>query len=224
MRRLMLSVVLVSALGAPALASEVVTVLSAPVLPQVLVLYAAEGAAFPATQVEAEALVDDAALAFQDLLSACAALEPLYEIIDEPTSPAEIAHNYGEIARCAYEQYTSKPYWVPALVDQVDICARTLGDEWRLLGEDDVEAFTEADLSFVMDTLASVGGTSSFGDFYFGLRVWVRAADGSLAQADLTPGLEGPRVTALPVSPADGAWTHHLESGLSLRCVSNPSE
>ena len=221
MRRFMLTSAFL-AFASPAFASETVTVLSAPVLPQVLILYTGEGVAYPTSQADAEALADASALAFQDLLSACAALEPLYDLIEEPSSAADFAHNYGEIARCAYEQYTSKPYWIPALVDEVDICGRTLGPEWQLLSEADVEAFTEPELEIIRDTLASVDGTSDFGDFYFGLRVWVRDVDGQLAQADLTPGLEGPRVTPLPVSPESPSWYAHLESGLSLRCVSTP--
>lgn len=219
MRRFILTSALVVC-ASPALATEVTTVLSAPILPQVLVLYEAEGAAFPATAAAAEALVDAAALAFDDLRAACAAHDDLYDLIAAPETAEELAHNYGEIARCAYEQYTSKPYWIPALVDEVDICARTLGAAWRLLSEADVAGFTEDDLTFIQDTLASAGDTSSFGDFYFGLRAWVRAADGSLAQADLTPGVTAPRVTPLPVGPSDDGWTRHLESGLALRCVS----
>ena len=223
MKRLAIPLAL-TLMATPAWASETATVLSAPILPEVLTLYTAEGDQFPATLAEAEALVDAAALAFDDLSQSCGALEDLYDLIAEPTTAEEMAHNYGEIARCAYEQYTSKPYWVPALVDQVDVCARTLGEAWSLLSEEDVASFSEEDLVFIRDTLASVGSTSSYGDFYFALRVWVRAADGQLAQADLTPGLVGPRVTPLPVGPADDGWKRHLESGLSLRCVSTLAE
>lgn len=218
MKRLLLSLPLLA--FAPAAFADEVTVLSAPILPQVLVLYGSEGDAFPATPEGAEALVDDSALSFTDLASACAALDGLYDIVAEPASTDEIARNYDEIARCSYEQYTSKPYWIPALVDEVDICARTLGEAWHLPTEAEVNAFSEDELAFIQATLAAANVGAGWGNFYFSLRTWVRAADGSLAQADLTPGLATPRVTALPVAASDAAWTHHYEGGLALRCIS----
>jgi hypothetical protein len=217
MKRLLLTVPFL--VVAPAALADEVTVLSAPILPQVMVLYASEGASFPTTPEAAEALVDASALSFDDLANACAALDGLYDIVPEPSTPDEIARNYDEIARCSYDQYTSKPYWIPALVDEVDICARTLGDEWHLLSEAEVTAFTEDELTFIQTTLASVNEGAGWGNFYFSMRAWVRATDGSIAQADLTPGLTTPRVTPLPVAASDSAWTSHYEGGLGLRCV-----
>lgn len=208
------------ALATSARATEVVsTSLSAPIFPQVLTLYAAEGPLFPATPEGEAALVDASALTFAQLLDACQDFDGAYTIVVDPTTPEEIAANYDEIARCSYEQYTVKPYWIPALVDEVDICERTLGEDWHLLGEADVGALGEEGLTFVHDTLASVVGAWGWGSFYFSPQVYVRAADGSLAAADLTPGLTTPRIAPLPVAPGDDGWTRHYEAGLSLRCV-----
>jgi hypothetical protein len=207
------------ALSTPALADDV-TVISAPILPQVLVLYASEGDAYPSTPEAALALVDASALSFDDLASACAALDGLYDIVADPATPDEIARNYDEIARCSYEQYTSKPYWIPGLIDDVDICERTLGEAWHLPTAAEVDAFTEDELTFIQSTLAAANSVSGWGNFYFSLRIWARAADGSLAQADLTPGLSTPRVSALPVAPSDASWLRHYEGGLALRCIS----
>jgi len=218
MKRLLFTLPLIA--FAPSALADELTVLSAPILPQVLTLYASEGDAFPATPEGAEALVDASALSFDDLASACAALDGLYDLVAEPTSADDIARNYDEIARCSYEQYTSKPYWIPALVDEVDICGRTLGAAWHLLTEAEVNAFSEDELTFIQSTLAAANTGAGWGNFYFSLRAWVRAADGSLAQADLTPGLTSARVTALPVAASDPSWLRHFEGGLALRCVS----
>lgn len=206
-------------LGGAAHADTLVTSLSAPVFPQVLTLYAAEGANLPDTPEGRAALVDAAALTFPYLLEFCSGLDGEYAITQSPESTSDIAVNYSEIARCAYEKFTAKPYWIPQLVDEVDICGRTLGEEWHLLSEADVAGFSEADFAFIQATLAGVGGESNWGNFYFSLHTYVRSADGTLARADLSPGVEGPRITSLAAAPGTEAWARHLESDLSLRCI-----
>ena len=214
-----LAIVTAAGLGGAARADALVTSLSAPVFPPVLTLYAAEGPNLPDSFEGRAALVDAAALTFRYLIGHCSGLDAKYAITPSPETADEIATNYNEIARCAYEQFTAKPYWIPQLVDEVDICGRTLGEEWHLLSEGDVAAFSEDDFAFIEKTLAGVGGESNWGNFYFSLHAYVRSADGTLARADLSPGATGPRITPLAAAPGTEAWARHLESDLSLRCI-----
>jgi hypothetical protein len=192
--------------------------ISAPILPRVSVLYLAEGANFPTTSASTAILAHEAALTFDFLLGACAGNHP--EIVtpgpgDPPTTSEQNAANYDAIATCAYQDFVSKPYWIPALVDQVDICATELGPTWRLISEDDLATFTDADSQQVTGALSTPASSSSFGNFYFSLTVWVRGSDGSLRKGDLSPGV-ATRVTDLQVERTS---TTHYEAGLSLRCI-----
>lgn len=201
---------------AGAQAAEVVA-LSAPIFPDVLALYPGEGASFPTDAAGEAALAHASALTFPFLLQMCAALDPtiLAESASGPAlTPTELAQNYSKVARCAYDQYTAKPYWIPRLVDDVDICATELGADFRLLAQADVEAFSAEDLQLIEATLSAAAGGDQWGTFYYGLTAYVRATDGTLASADLTPGAAVRISTLAAVDP-----TVHLERGLSLRCI-----
>jgi len=202
---------------AAAAGSEVVEV-SAPILPRVSVLYPAEGTNFPASAADRAALAHDAALTFDFLMSACSMSHTGIVIPgpnDPPTTPAQNAMNLETVANCAYTDFVSKPYWIPALVDQVDICGTELGSSWHLITEADVSDVTDADAQAMASALSTPNSTSFFGNFYFSLHVWVRAGDGSLARADLSPGVTA-RMSTLPVSASS---TTHYESDLALRCI-----
>jgi hypothetical protein len=207
-----------------AYASDVVEI-SAPIFPKVLVLYAQEGASFPATPPEEAALVNDASLVFDFLLNDCRtnpAYSGKYDAItlwtegDPELTIEQITNNYNLVAECSYEQYTAKPYWIPKLVNDIDICGLQLGGDWRLMTQADVESFTEGNYNFMRDTLvgAAEGGTF-MGGFYFTLHVYVRGTDGTLMKGDLNPGISE-RLTAFP---ADADMRRHYESDLSLRCI-----
>lgn len=191
---------------------------SAPILPRVSVLYPAEGNAFPQTSAGVAALAHDAALTFDFLLAACPATHP--EIVvpgpnDPPTTPAQNATNFEALANCAYSDFVSKPYWIPAVVDQVDLCGTELGTGWHLISEDDVISLTQADMQAMADALTTPNSTTFFGNFYFSLHVWVRGTDGSLMRGDLSPGAST-RISSLPVTASS---TVHYESDLALRCI-----
>jgi len=197
--------------------------LSAPIFPKVLTLYAHEGASYPSLMSEKEDLVDDAALAFSFLLNDCAATYPAITLSSgsAPLTSTQLTDNYNAVAECSYATYTSKPYWIPKLVDEVDICARTLGAGWRLPTEADVNAFTPAELSALASTLSTVAGSSSswMGSFYFSMRIYVRGTDGSLKIGDLTPGSTS-RISTFGLS--DEAMKSHYEGSgtpLALRCL-----
>ncbi|HEY4185449.1 MAG TPA: hypothetical protein VGP07_10290 [Polyangia bacterium] len=191
---------------------------SAPILPRVSVLYPAEGSHFPTASADIAALAHDAALTFDYLLTACAMNHTGIVIPgpgDPPTTPAQNASNFETIANCAYTDFVSKPYWIPALVDQVDLCGTELGADWHLLSEADVNGFSTADEQMMSDALSTPNAGSFFGNFYFSLHVWVRAADGSLQRGDLSPGATT-RLSTLPVAMSS---TTHYESDMSLRCI-----
>jgi hypothetical protein len=211
---------MVAALAAPAAPETTeIVVISGPILPKVLVLYIYEGENYPVTQADKEQLVTDTALNFELLLVDCAADYPkikLWNAGDPPLSATELTDNYDAVAQCAYEKHTSKPYWIPQLILDVDICEQTLGTGWRLPTEADVLALTPDDLQVVQQTLTPQGETS-WGGFYFSLQMYAMGNDGKLKVADLGPGVSE-RISAGPEG------TNHHESGLSLRCLKSWKE
>lgn len=191
---------------------------SAPILPKVLVLYQQEGDRFPATQTAQATLAHDSALRYDMLLKECPAKYPGIVTpgpTDPPTTPKQNATNLELIATCSYAEYTAKPYWIPALVDKVDICGAELGADWHLPTEDEVNGLGASDRQELAGALATPNASGFFGNFYFSLSVWVRGSDGSLRMGTLAPGATAP-VSDLPV-PATSKL--HYEGGLALRCI-----
>jgi hypothetical protein len=189
---------------------------SAPIFPDVAVLYAHEGSNYPATAADQQALVDATALTYEYLRDDCAAHGYAITLTDGGVLTAEqLATNYDEVARCSYEQHSAKPYWIPQVLIDVDVCARVLGGDWHLLSEADVAGFGPDDFAYLSSTLsATLDGGAWWGGFYFSPRVFLAASDGGLVQGDLSPDA-GQRVSPLPPT----ALTSHLEAGLSLRCL-----
>lgn len=195
---------------------------SGPIFPIVSILYTHEAANYPATLGAEETLVDNVSLTFPSLLTSCAANDPTITISPSAQlTPTQLAANYNGVANCAYTTYTSKPYWIPELVDNVDVCERTLGASWHLPTEAEVEGLTAAEAAAFASTLSTVAssGSNSMGSFYFSLRVYVRGTDGTLKVGDLGAAA-GPRVTALGLS-APEMKVHYEGNGspLSLRCL-----
>jgi hypothetical protein len=80
-----------------------------------------------------------------------------------------------------------------------------------------VAAFSASDLQFIQETLSGAAGSNwGFGSFYFSLHAYVRASNGTLGIADLTPGATS-RIGPLGVTGAQ--LKQHLEGDLSLRCI-----
>jgi hypothetical protein len=199
--------------------------ISAPILPKVLVLYQGEGSNYPTTPQAEAKLAHDSALTFETLLGVCQPLYPgmlLWRAGDPLLSDAQVATNYQLLADCAYEQYTAKPYWIPQLVQDVDICGQELGSGWRMITEPDILSITDADylrLQRTLDGAQSVGSTAGFGSFYFSFAVWVLRSDGSVSGAILDPNVS-PRF--LPLVSSSGSPFDprgHYEGALALRCV-----
>jgi hypothetical protein len=201
--------------------------ISAPILPKVLIMYQGQGSNYPTTPQGEAKLAHDSALTFETLLRDC---QPLYSGIvlwtagDPPLADAQVATNYDLLAECSYMQYTAKPYWIPQLVQDVDICGQELGAGWRMITEADILAITDAEYVRLQETLAgaqSVGsaGGGWFGSFYFSFVVWILRSDGSVSGALLDP-KSSPRF--LPLVSGNGMPFDprvHYEGSLALRCV-----
>lgn len=194
--------------------------LSAPLFPDATVFQQFQDASVYGSLSSAQrtALVDDDVRTFEQLLNDCAASYPAIKLEGEggaPLTAAEIATNYAEVARCGYEVYGAKPYWVPSHVADVDICGRKLGDGWRLPTEADVAGWQESDFEFFKDTLTIPGSDEHW---YYSLEVYLRATDGTIKLANLAPQTE--HVSSLPVSGSDlDALYIGGERKIVVRCV-----
>lgn len=187
--------------------------ISAPILPRTSVIYAA----FPATLEGEQEMAHAAALTFEWLLPKCAPLYP--QIVLDPAgganlTPEQLHTNYDQVGQCSYEQYSAKPYWIPKLVKDVDICGTELGPGWRLISEADLAQLGDLDRQRFLDTLGDPAGAAFFATYFVAPQVWVRAADGSIKAGSLAPGASG--VTALGVPDES---TTHYEGWLALRCI-----
>ena len=225
MKTLAMAIVGLGVIWGAAARADVVEI-SAPILPQVLILYAHEGAAFPETLGEKQDLAAQASLLFDNLLVDCKSnpdFGGVYDGItlwnegDPPLATEQLMTNYSLVAQCSYDHFTAKPYWIPQLVDDVDICGLQLGDGWRLPTADDIASLSADDLTFIQTVLAGVSAGADFWElFYFlSMQIYARAGDGSLAEANFDPAFSGDRVFP-------GEWVdplHHFEGGIALRCL-----
>lgn len=214
-----------SAAVLPSSTAKVRVQVSHPINPRAKAIYGYEGAQYPTDPAAQAKVVDLVAMTYERLLCDCAAEYPsitLQRPGDPPLTSAQVQANYTAGAACAYEKFFSKPYWVPQLVSDVDVCGRVLGAGWRLPAEDDVAAMTSADFQLLAQTMTAT--SDPFAAFYFPLRVYARGRDGTLREANLGPGVTA-RVVPL-TSPACGGcpvtgdmMRNHLEGGISIRCL-----
>jgi hypothetical protein len=191
--------------------------ISAPILPRTTIIYAP----FPTSLNGEKTMAHDASLLFDWLLPLCAQLYPTITLAPAdgtPLTQTQLATNYDQVGLCAYMQYVAKPYWIPRLVDDVDICGTEMGSGWRLITEADLASLTEADFQKVADTWAlSAPGSNGLPFFYTSLEIWVRANDGTIQSGTLAPGITGSHMIPLP--PGVSTSTIHYEGGLGLRCI-----
>jgi hypothetical protein len=193
---------------------------SAPIFPNVLVMYEGQGMNYPTTPEGRADLAHRSSLTFEFLMAECPAKYPEIQVRaedDPPLDAEQLRTNYEAIGRCAYDQYTAKPYWIPQLIDDVDLCGQELGPAFRLITEEDLLGFSEEDRALLQNVLSTpLGGGVFIEEFYFSLDVYARATDGTIVLGRL--GLGGGPVSPLPPT-VDGQPTSHLEAGLSLRCI-----
>jgi hypothetical protein len=190
--------------------------ISAPLFPIVTTLYNYEGTNYPTTADGQKALAKDGYTTFEKIRDACLTKDPRgsfsggikIEGNSQTLTAEERAENYSKIAQCAYEYFGSKPYSIPQLVSDVDLCAEHLGTDWRLLSEEDIATFTPDVYSNIKVALEKTSGAFSWGSFYFSLAAYTQASDGNLKIGSLFPDAAS-RVTAASF-PAGSK--HHLES------------
>jgi len=191
--------------------------ISAPILPRTNIIYAP----FPTDLDGEKTMAHDASLLFDWLLPVCAQLYPTITLAPAdgtPLTQTQLATNYDQVGLCAYMQYVAKPYWIPRLVDDVDICGTEMGAGWRLITEADLASLTEADFQNVADTWAlSAPGGNGLPFFYTSLAIWIRADDGTIQSGTLAPGITGSHTIPLP--PGVSTSTIHYEGELGLRCI-----
>jgi hypothetical protein len=130
---------------------------------------------------------------------------------------AQLATNFSKVAECAYVRFGSKPYWIPQLVDGVDICALKMGESWHLVRESEIASLTEDNLAFLKNTLIGADTGDLWGTFYFSLNVYVRGEDGTLKVGTLEPG-QSPRVWELGLTE-DQRKVAGQGATASVRCV-----
>ena len=178
--------------------------ISAPILPDADVWQHKGGTGYPGSTADALSLVTSTTYTYEALLAACKSKYPTI-VVPAPgqsLTAAQLTNNYDQVSRCAYVEYGAKPYWMPQILNDVDVCVAKLGDEWHLLTEAEVAGFSETDFMLMQTTMALPRGTDTFPrDFYFSLDVYVRGTDGSLKHGDLNPGAN--HVGGLPIAPTE---------------------
>jgi hypothetical protein len=194
--------------------------ISAPIWPKVLRLYQNQGDNYPSTDADRRTLARESALTFDYLLGACREQYPEITVKanagPEPTAE-QVARNYGLLARCAYERFTAKPYWIPQLLIDIDVCNEAMGPSWRMLTEDDVRAISTADNAAMQESLSAASSGIQNASFYFALATWVRMNDGSVKGGSLQPGSAFTTPTSFDSTPYDPR-VHH-EGAFALRCL-----
>ena len=131
-------------------------------------------------------------------------------------SPDELLTNFSEVARCSYEKFSSKPYWIPLLIQNVDICGRVLGSDWRLITDVDLKKLTADDLIQINSSLSGAAG-NFWASFYVGMRIYIKSADGVIREADLGYPEKGVIISDLLLK--EEQMKMHLEGGRALRCI-----
>ena len=198
--------------------------ISAPILPSTKILYKYEGNAMPKTQAALAKAAHEASLIFDYLLTQCKADYPGITLLSpgasKPLTPAELDANFNLTAACSYAKWVAKPYWIPAWIDKVDICANELGPDWQILAEEDVHGLTADEAKLIKEAL-SPSKPGATGASYFSLDVYIRAANGLIMLSHLYP--------AAPLTTVEKAaatwlsdelkWTNHLEGSWVLRCL-----
>jgi len=164
--------------------------ISAPIFPKMNELSRYEGSDYPSTTEGVVGAVENISITFANLLSECKVFYPTIVLSsDKQNLTAEdLSSNYNLVAQCSYERFSSKPYWIPQLINDVDVCMVVMGSSWRLLTQMDLNKLLPSQLQYFEQTLSTVKGVSSgfWGDFYFGLKTYAKGEDSLLKIGDLS--------------------------------------
>lgn len=197
--------------------------ISAPIFPKMNELYSYEGNAYPSTFEGVIGAVENVSMVFTDLLNECKTFYPAIVLSTEKNTltSEELTSNYNLVAQCSYEKFSSKPYWIPQMLSDVDVCSVVMGSSWRLMTEADLNSLLSSQLQYLEQTLSTVKGASSgfWGDFYFGLKTYAKGDDTLLKIGDLSS-TASQKVSDLGLDSAQ--MKSHYEGGgspVGVRCI-----
>jgi hypothetical protein len=184
-------------------------------------LYAHEGPNYPKSYAEAVEVVRNASMPYAELLKQCAAshTEIVIQASGQTLTDQQLSANLEAVLNCAYEDFSIKPYWIPQLIDDVDVCAVVLGEDWRLPTEADLAAFSDpAREAFAEASRIEISLNG-------GLDVYARGADGQLRRGSMEPGVHS--LSAIEYPLGRDAQYHYEGCGFSgcngrtigLRCM-----
>ncbi|HEY3445078.1 MAG TPA: hypothetical protein VGK67_01895 [Myxococcales bacterium] len=176
-------------------------------------LYAHEGDAYPKSYEEAVEVARNAAMPYAELLVQCAALHP--EIVlaasGQTLTELQLQANLEAVFECSYSDFGIKPYWIPQLIDDVDVCSVVLGGDWHLP--------TEAELASFSDPARQVAADALRSELYGNVEVFARASDGTLRIGSIAPGVR----TLHDITYPSWYWPEpskkHNEASTALRCL-----
>ncbi len=184
--------------------------LSAPLAPCVLALN--RQGFYPPEREARERMGEEASLTFPYFLQACAESYSITRPGPQGLTPAQAHDNYANVARCTFETHYGKPYWLPELVSDVDLCGRVLGSDWRLPTEKTLAKFNGRHRELLAGALRDV----PYGGGYNSLVVYGRDARNRLTLIDI-----GPADAKRGAPPRlDGSSKGTFQAaGVALRCV-----
>jgi hypothetical protein len=188
--------------------------LSAPIVPCVLALN--RDGFYPPEREARERMADEASLTFAYFQQACAEHHPIARPKAGQTLTSEQARdNYASVARCTFETHYGKPYWVPQLVDDVDLCARELGSSWQLPTKESLGHFNARHRELLLEALRDV----PYGGGYNSLVLYARDAAQQLTVLDFGPPHAHGDSRADPVRLTSDRKQPFQAARIALRCV-----
>ena len=214
-------------------------VISAPIFPKYISFYNYEAENYPTTEAAKIEIADLGFFNFEELFQMCLADDAYKNKLHiakngEPLTQEKLGENYNTIADCAYVKFTSKPYFVPQLVDDVDLCAHALpaSQGWRMITDTDINSWDDTVFTNLTETLNSAwpNGGDSWGSFYFSTVTYIRTATGIKIGILRPEAAADRRIIDVPGLP--GTRTVHQESisldldgklvdgaSITLRCI-----
>jgi hypothetical protein len=188
--------------------------LSAPIAPCVLALN--RDGFYPPEREAREQMADEASLTFSYFQQACAERYPIARAEAGQTLTSEQArNNYASVARCSFETHYGKPYWVPQLLDDVDLCGRELGSSWQLPTKESLAHFNARHRELIGEALRDV----PYGGGYNSLVLYARDAAQQLTVLDLGPPQAQGARRAEPIRLTSDRKQPFQAPRIALRCV-----
>jgi hypothetical protein len=187
--------------------------LSAPIVPCMPALN--RDGFYPPQREARERMADEASLTFSYLQQACAERYPIVRPAPDSTlTPEQARDNYASVARCSFETHYGKPYWVPQLLVDVDLCARELGPSWQLPTKESLARFNTRHRELLAEALRDV----PYGGGYNSLVLYARET-AQLTVLDLAPPQAQGERRAKPVRMPIDRKQPFQAPRVALRCV-----